>query len=280
MDVRERERLLASSAESYARVAITNIQREYPTAVPYFITEPGPLPLPRELHPSFYGCLDWHSAVEMHWVLVRLLRLYPQLASRDEALRVLGDDLSAEKLAIEASYFEHRSAFERPYGWGWALRLADEIARSEEDDARGWRTNIAPLATVLRDLFCEWLPKATYPQRTGLHANSAFGLLLAWEFARSEEAAGRGALADAIREAAHRWYGDDVEYPARFEPSGSDFLSPALTEAALMASVLDRGRFARWFGAFLPTIPEALLTPAMVTDVNDGQIAHLHGLNL
>jgi Protein of unknown function (DUF2891) len=75
-----------------------------------------------------------------------------------------------------------------------------------------------------------------------------------------------------------RWFGDDRDYPAGWEPSGANFLSAALTEAELMASVGER--FLEWFDTFPPELPNSLLKPAVVSDSADGQIAHLHGLNL
>jgi hypothetical protein len=277
MDDRERARLLAASAVSYARVALANIQREYPVAEPYYITGPGTLPLPRERHPTFFGSFDWHSGVLMHWVLVRLSRLHPR-AITAEARAVLDDHFTADKLAAEAAYFRERPSFERPYGWGWTLRLAHELESS--DATARWRDSFAPLAAVIVDGFLAWLPKATYPQRMGLHGNSAFALLLALEYAMALDAARQPALRRAIHEAASRWYANDAGYSAHFEPSGSDFLSPGLTEAALMSRLLGQREFAHWLDQFIRTLPDSLLEPAVVSDPSDGQVAHLHGLNL
>jgi hypothetical protein len=198
----------------------------------------------------------------------------------------LDEDLTASSLGTEAAYLaspEHRG-FERPYGWGWALALADELAHWDDADAARWREHMQPLNDVIRDRFLEWLPKATYPLRTGLHGNSAFGLLLALAFARSDTRGGRGELEAAFTDAARRWFTNDVDYPAAWEPSGSDFLSPALTEATLMSELMPRDEFAAWLDHFLPSLvkgePASLLRPAIVSDPTDGQIAHLHGLNL
>jgi hypothetical protein len=90
-------------------------------------------------------------------------------------------------------------------------------------------------------------------------------------------------LLDATTSAALRWYADDADYPAAWEPSGWDFLSPALVEAELMAELLPAGEFVGWLDRFLPGLageePAAIFTPAVVSDSSDGQIAHLHGLN-
>lgn len=279
-DLRDRRATLAANADAYARVAIANVQREHPVHLPYLVTGPGPLPLPRERHPAFYGSFDWHSCVEMHWVLARLLRLHPDLVVRDDARRALDANLTADALAAERRYFEAYPGFERPYGWAWLLMLARELASSDDADFRRWSTHLRPLAELIEARFVAWLPKATYPLRTGLHGNSAFALVLALRYARSARAE---ALDAAITQAAARWFRDDRDYPAAWEPSGSDFLSPALTEALLMRDVLGDA-FLPWLEGFLPRLaygePRSLLEPAHVSDPTDGQIAHLHGLNL
>ena len=281
-----RSRLLHERSGDYARVALANIQREFPTQAVYHLTAPGRLAPPRDQHPAFYGSYDWHSCVEMHWVLVRLLRLYPDLAGSAEIRGVLGRHLSAEALATEARVFADpaRRSFERPYGWGWLLMLAEELALLDDADGEAWRAHLRPLVDVLSGRLREWLPKATYPLRTGLHGNSAFGARLALAFAQRESEAGRGELEHELRAAALRWFANDADYPAAWEPSGSDFLSPALTEAELMSCVLDHDTFDAWLDRFLPALadgePEPLLTPVIVSDASDPQIAHLHGLNL
>lgn len=270
---------LAERAEPYARVALANIEREFPHSEGLHLSEPGPVPRPRDLHPAFYGSLDWHSCVEMHWVLVRLLRLVPDRVPEDEIRAALDRHLDANALAAEARYFadpDHQSA-ERPYGWGWALRLASELSGLDNPDAARWAKNMQPLVEVIVEGLLEWLPKLTYAVRYGIHANPAFALSIALPFAEKQ-----ANLLAAVREAAMRWFLEDSDYPAEWEPSAFDFLSPALAEAHLMASLLDD--FPAWFDRFLPGIasgePATLFTPAEVSDPNDGHIAHLHGLNL
>jgi DUF2891 family protein len=284
LDAKARSALLGANAVPYAQVAIANIRREYPTSVQYQILGPGPLPTPREMHPAFFGSLDWHSCVLMHWVLVRLLRVFPEIAIAREMRAALDEDLTLEKLTVEARYFDEHRAFERPYGWGWALTLVNELAGWDDPDGARWRANLAPLADTLGARYVEWLPTATYPLRFGLHQNSAFGLSMALGHARTASRAGRPALEDAIRGAALRWFAADEDYPAKWEPSGADFLSPALTEAQLMRELMAEGEFRGWLSRFLPGLPDAkpasLIEPAVVSDPTDGYIAHLHGLNL
>ena len=289
LDHQQRTSILHERAAGYVRVALDNVTREYPH-MPYFVaTGPGPYPMHRELHPAFYGCFDWHSCVEMHWAIVRLLCRFPEavpIGLAAEARETFGELLTEENIAAEARFFKdpnHRS-LERPYGWGWLLTLHRELATWDDPDARRWARALEPLADLLTTNLVGWLPKLTYPQRVGVHPNTAFGLSRSYGHAERRAARGDGALLEAIQEAAVRWFADDEDYPARYEPSGADFLSAALSEAELMSRVLGPDGFPGWLERFLPDIAEGrpgeLFQPAEVSDPTDGQIAHLHGLNL
>jgi Protein of unknown function (DUF2891) len=282
---------LRPELDGYARLALDNIGREFPSHVAALMTGPGDFPArPRDRTPVFYGSFDWHSCVEMHWVLVRMLKVAADAVPAGQIRAALDGQFTAAGLRAEAEFMRTRGNSERPYGWGWALALADELASWPGDqDAPRWAAAMEPLAAVLTDNFLRWLPKETYPVRSGLHANSSFGLSLALPFARRQAAPGQSApaqpsLGTAIEAAARRWYAADFGYPAAWEPSGHDFLSPALAEAELMARVLPAEEFRPWLAAFLPGLasgsPASLFTPVVVSDSSDGQIAHLHGLNL
>ena len=277
--------ILGEQAASYADVAIANINREFPSHLSHLMAEPGDFPArPADRTPVFYGSLDWHSCVEMHWLLVRLLRLAEGSVPADEIRYLLDAQFTHDKLATEVFFVTGADGrHERPYGWAWALALVHEIASLDDVHGRRWLTAIAPLADALTMGFLSWLPKETYPVRHGMHANSAFSLSIALPFAARQAQAGRPDLEAAIEAKALRWFAGDTDYPGAYEPSGHDFLSPALTEAELMSRLLAPPEFADWLAAFLPGIaegePAALFTPAVVSDASDGQIAHLHGLN-
>jgi hypothetical protein len=278
---------LRGEAAGYTRLAMDNIAREFPSYISTVMTAPGDFPYrPKERTPVFFGSFDWHSCVEMHWVLVRLLRIAPDAVPASEIRTVLDAQFTAEGLQAEAAFMatEHGARIERPYGWGWALTLMDELSSWDDPDARRWAAAMEPLAEVLTGNFLAWLPVATYPLRSGLHSNSSFGMSRALSYARRLADGGRPELADAITDAARRWYSGDAGYPGGWEPSGHDFLSPALTEAELLARLLPQPEFAIWLTAFLPGIadgsPSSLFTPVVVSDPSDGHIAHLHGLNL
>lgn len=275
--------LLEQNAAAYARVAMTNIDREFPNDILCTMEGPGDVPhRPRDRQPIFFGSFDWHSCVEMHWLLVRLLRAAPDAIGQDEVRALLDRQFRPQAGEGEAAYVVSPSGPGR-YAWGWALQLYAECAGFDDADAQRWAVALRPLAEAVTGLFIGWLPKATYPVRYGLHPNTAFALSRSLPHARAQAANGDSRLADAIEEAALRFYRSDADYPGGWEPSGSDFLSPALTEAELMALMLPRADFTAWLTAFLPGIergePAALFTPAFVSDSSDGQIAHLHGLN-
>jgi hypothetical protein len=261
-------------AATFAATIIDAIQREYPNDLRHRMDGPDDRPTPRQILPTFYGCYDWHSAVEMHWALTRLVRYCPdQIPAAARA--VLDEHFSHEALTSEAAYLEDRPAFSRPYGWGWVFTLAEELATWPDTDAQRWVRDVAVLADVLSEGLQRWLPLVDYPVRVGMHPNSAFAFARGWRWSARDER-----LRSAIVDSAHRWYIDDREYPASWEPSGADFLSAALAEAELMSMALPGDEFVKWFDRFLPVVPASLLEPVSVTDTSDGQIAHLHGLNL
>jgi hypothetical protein len=275
---------LSRVASAYANTIIHVVGQEYPNSMQHIITGPDDRPTPREMHPAFYGCFDWHSSVEMHWALIRLLRLVPDKLDQPAAIAVLDEHLTTPALLQEAEYMLARRSFERPYGWGWALTLAHELTVWEHEPAGKWLMALHPLTEAITELFLAWLPKINYPVRVGMHGNSAFGLARSVPWARYLAKHGDERLLTAIMQTAIKWYGEDRDYPARYEPGGSDFLSPTLTEVDLMSVLLDKGPFIKWLDAFLPGLPSgdprSLFEPAHVSDARDGQLAHLHGLNL
>jgi hypothetical protein len=269
-------------AQQFAATALAAITQEFPHKLDHMINGVHDLRTPRALHPAFYGCYDWHSSVHMHWSLVRLLRLYPQLPQAAQMRALLDANLTPGNIAQELAYLAtpNRASFERPYGWAWLLKLQAEL------HAHGhapWRDALAPLAQAFRERLIAFLAKSDYPVRTGIHANSAFALLLALDYAATVQ---DPALRKTIEAKARAWFGKDARYPAQYEPSGSDFLSVGLCEAALMLRVYqhlaDGCSAADWWHQFRPSDAalNTWLTPARVADRADPQIVHLDGLNL
>lgn len=86
--------------------------------------------LPSQLHPSFYGCLDWHSSVHGHWMLTKLLKVFPKIKDKEKIIGVLDSSFMPEKIKTEAEYFTKYKTtvtFERTYGWAWVLKLDQEL---------------------------------------------------------------------------------------------------------------------------------------------------------
>ncbi len=177
----------ASSAEKFARLALAGLDREYPNKPGEVMRGPQDLLSPRAMHPAFFGCFDWHSSVHGHWMLVRLLRLHPKLPVAAEIRVRLAAHLTATNLAAEAAYFEikENKSFERMYGWAWALRLAAELRSWNDPDAEQWAQNFEPLERKLVALTKDYLPRLTYPIRTGVHPDTAFALAQILDYART-----------------------------------------------------------------------------------------------
>lgn len=266
-------------ASDFARLGLANVQREYPHLIQHALNGIGDAGPPRVLHPAFYGSYDWHSCVHQHCMLARLARLFPDLPERPEIDRVLREHLTVEHIMGEVAYFKApgRGFFERPYGWAWLLKLAEELLRYDAALA----AHLTPLVTVMREGLFSYLPALTHPVRHGVHNNTAFAVKLTLDYTR---AADDQELKLFCTSRMAFWFGHDSNYSAEWEPSGEDFLSPALTEAEVMAAVLPPDNFSRWLQRFLPNLhtgePTRLFTPARVSNPKDPKIAHLIGLNL
>ena len=271
-------KLTEETATRLAGIALGHVAREFPHKPDHVFEGPDDVYRARDLHPVFHGSFDWHSCVHGYWMLARLLRRFPAMAPA-AAIRILFDaQLTPAKLGIELGYLRRPSAagFERPYGWAWLLKLATELKLFDAV----WPVAIDPLAGAFADGFRAFLPKAVYPVRTGTHANSAFALALARDYA---VASGDDALLGLLWRKAVDWFGRDRDCQA-WEPGGDEFLSPALVEAEAMRRLLPKREWMIWFDGFLPGLaegrPETLFRPVAVSDRNDGKIAHLDGLNL
>ena len=235
--------------------------------------------LPQQLHPSFYGCFDWHSSVHGHWMLVKLLKLFPHLPEAGDIRRVINKTITKENIEQEVRYFDMplTASWERTYGWAWLLKLDEELLTWNDKDGRQWHEALQPLVKKIVAIWKKYLPKQTYPNRTGVHPNTAFGLVFALDHARTVK---DSVFEKAIISTARRIYSKDKNAPATWEPDGSDFLSPSLEEADLMRRVLPPSEFIPWFRNFfsLQSLKHLTVLP-VVSDRTDLQIVHLDGLN-
>ena len=269
----------AEFAAAMARTALRNVATEYPYKLDQVLGSDDAC-APRALHPAFHGSYDWHSCVHMHWTLARLLRIHPHHPDADATRRTSSSGYCGE-LHGELATFSgpHRGSFERPYGWGWLLKLAAELKLLAAEDRRArWFAVLAPLAQAFADRFIDFLPRARIQHAPELMATrrspcSCTRLL-------RDRAAPCAASLD--RRARQPLVRPDRRYPAEYEPSGDDFLSSGLVEAALMRRVIDGCSFTDWWGRFQPAhdVISSWLQPAQISDASDPKIVHLHGLNL
>jgi hypothetical protein len=274
--------LTSEIASKFAKLALSHITREYPNLLYHVINGPDDVRSPRELHPLFFGSMDWHSCVHGYWLLATVLRLYPDNPESAAIRELFEAQLTPAKVRAELEYLDGplRGIFERPYGWAWLLMLAAELSRHATKDGSRWGETLAPLTEAFVIRFSTFLPKATYPTRVGTHFNSAFALTLALEYS---EVAADDKLRHLLVNKAIAWYDNDQNCQA-WEPGGDDFLSSALMEAECMRRARGMNQFRTWMDGFLPGIakrePATLFEPAVVSDRSDGKIAHLDGLNL
>ena len=272
-----------AAAARFAGLALKCLHAEYPNHLSHTLDSDADARPPRVLNPAFYGCYDWHSDVHGHWLLVRLVRLFPDAPFAEMARAELALSLDAQNIAGEVAYLQRadRASFERPYGLAWLLQLSAELRSWNDPQAQQWATVLHPLETEAAARLKSWLPKLHYPIRIGEHDQTAFSFGLIWDWAG---VAGDAQMRSVLGEAARRFYLNDRNCPIDYEPSGEDFLSPCLAEADFMRRVQSPAVFGRWLSSFLPGISAKAgpnwLTPAVVTDRADPKLAHIDGLNL
>ena len=273
----------AKSGERFANLALACVHKEYPNKLSHSLNSDADVAPPRKLTPAFYGCFDWHSSVHGHWLLVRLVRTFPNANFVPAARESLRQSLTTQNIAQEAAYLraEGRASFERPYGLAWLLELVAELQEWDVPQAREMAANLQPLEQAATERLSNWLPKLSNPIRIGEHNQTAFAMGLLLDYARQ---AHNEKFAELIASKARQFYVNDKACPLAYEPSGEDFLSPCLAEADLMRRVLPQREFAKWLGTFLPQIPvtskSSWLTPVVSPDPSDPKLAHLDGLNL
>lgn len=267
-------------AEYLYHFAYECIDQEYPNKLNQVLGDDSYLSPPRELHPAFYGCFDWHSSVHGHWTLVTILKEFPDFKFRNEVLEKLAKNITAENIQKEIEYFddEHNKNYERTYGWAWLLKLDETLREFDSPESKVMHDNLNPLVNLISEKFIEFLDKLNYPIRIGEHNNIAFGMSFAYDYAKKYDTK----LAAKIEEKAKQYFMNDCNCPLTWEPGGFDFLSPCLQEASLMQKVLSEKEFKKWLKDFMPGFeknPAKFMEIAIVTDRSDGKLAHLDGLN-
>ncbi len=277
----------AKAAERFAKLALACVHKEYPNKISHVLNSDADVAPPRKLTPAFCGCYDWHSSIHGHWLLVRLVRTFPDAPFAVAAREALKQSLTPENLKQEAAYIRGtgRASFERPYGLSWLLQLCAELREWDDPETREMSANLRPLEEAAVERLKTWLPKLSHPVRIGEHDQTAFGLGLMLDYARTVH---DDAFVKLIRDSAKKFFLADKNCPLNYEPSGEDFLSPCLGEADVMRRVLPQKEFSNWLKNFMPQIPVGRegsenaewLKVAVSPDPSDPKLAHLDGLNL
>ncbi len=272
----------AELAGRFARLSLDCVERPYPHKSDLIQDDAADVRPHADVTPAFYGCFDWHSAVHGHWAMLALLRRFPALPEAPRIRAILLAHLAPGPLAAELAIFGRTSSrtFERPYGWGWLLRLASELERWNDPEAPRLREALQPLVRHLAGASADYLGRLSVPVRAGTHNNTAYAIshLLAGARALGDEA-----FATLLVRRARAFYLGDRACPVAYEPSGEDFLSPCLAEADLMRQALSPAEFLPWLDGFLPAPSDpafaTLLAPPEVKDRHDPRIGHLIGLS-
>ncbi len=275
--------LSEKQAVEFAKLALTGVRREFPNKPHNTLLSPADACPPGELHPTFFGCFDWHSAVHSHWLLVRVHRLFPNCTVADRIVACLDEQFAPEKLQVEVEYFSRpeNAAFERTYGWAWLLCLAQEIRQWDHAQSPRCTEALRPLEELIVHRMVDFLMKSRHPIRVGTHADTAFAVGMMLDYARL---LGNADFEKQLITFARESYLSDCDYPFSYEPSGADFFSSGLNEADLMRRILEPGEFANWLTRFFPGLssrtPASVFDPIGKIDLSDGYMAHLAGLNL
>ncbi|HOD10532.1 MAG TPA: DUF2891 domain-containing protein [Flavobacterium sp.] len=274
------QELTLEQANHLATLPLKCLQQEYPNKLGQMLIDSTEIQSPKKLHPTFYGCFDWHSSVHGHWSLVYLLKKYTNLSNKEQIIQKLKTNLSKENIQVEIDYLnkKHEKSFERTYGWNWLLKLQLELETSNEPFAAELAQNLKPLSNIIIERYIEFLPKLLYPVRVGTHSNTAFGLTNAWDYAVFSK---NELLQKSIKENTNRLFQKDENCPFNWEPSGTDFLSPCMEEMALMQRILPKKEFLTWLKKFAPRLfkKDYKWEVARVSDRTDGHLVHLDGLN-
>ena len=267
-------------AQRLASLPLKCMDQEFPNKMGQVLGTMEDLKSPQELHPAFYGCFDWHSSVHGHWMLVRLMKEFPEM-DQTKIRQKLALRLTKENIEKELDYFnsKHNTSFERTYGWAWLMKLHGELLTHNDSLSQAMAENLNPLANRLVKEFETFLPKLTNPLRSGEHVNTAFVLSIAFDYAVTTK---NKKFKNLIVERSKFFYEKDEDANFKYEPSGFDFLSPIIEEIHLMSKVLDKHEFNVWLTHFMPKLYDKnyAFQPVEVSDRTDGKLVHLDGLNL
>lgn len=198
---------------------------------------------------AFYGCYDWHSAVNSTWMMVALSKDYQDLPLRRLLQEKLTEHLGAKNIAGELEFFKQAKNFEKPYGYAWLLKLHAELHTWNDPEAAKLAVDVQPLRDFFSGKLQEYYDHLPVASRAGVHPNTAMSMVLVLD---ALSAVPDDKLHDAVVRNAYRLFASDRDCPTAYEPGGTEFLSPCLAEAQLMSRILPHEQYAQWLADFLP----------------------------
>jgi hypothetical protein len=206
-------------------------------------------------HRAFYGCLDWHSAVNSTWMMISLIKADPSIAVAPAIRNELANHFQKPNIDGELEFFTKLKGqgadFEKPYGYAWLLKLYGELKTWNDPDGQRAATVLEPLAKWMSEQYVLYLHSLNYPVRVGLHPNTALDMGFVLDYTNLVQ---DKTLETAIHETAMRLFGNDTHCATASEPVFGDFASPCLTEAALMGRVMTPETYCKWLDTFLPPV--------------------------
>src|SRR5437016_9277156 len=118
---------------------------------------------------AFYGCFDWHSAVNSTWTMVAVLKQFPAIAVGHLIQEKLKDHLDKKNIEGEMEFFKTAKNFEVPYGYAWLLKLYAELVAWENPEAKKYAENLLPLAQQFSKKLTDYFKHLPLPTRSGCH---------------------------------------------------------------------------------------------------------------
>lgn len=267
-------------ANKFVELPLKGLTKEYPNSLHNILISQEDVLSPKELHPVFYGCYDWHSAVHGYWLLLKCLNKFDNLDKKEEITTLFNEHFTKDKMVTEYKYLavSGREHFERLYGWAWVFYLKNELLKSKLKEAKQWLASLDILVELLETRLLDFLVKQKYPARVGSHNNTAFSLILIHSYA---DIVKNKNLIELLKKVSLNYYGEDAFYPFNYELSYDDFLSNGLCEIFLMSQILDEQNFLKWLTNFFDFKKSlSILEPIIIENLDDPKIGHLVGLNL
>lgn len=117
-------KLTAAIASQFARTTLSHLGKPYPYKMDLVLNGPEDAGMPAEFHPIFYGSFDWHSCVHGWWQVMRLMRLYRDMAEATDIYARAREMLVPEKVVVELSRPPDVGSFRAPLRLGLAARIA------------------------------------------------------------------------------------------------------------------------------------------------------------